>query len=234
VYLPHSLLPHDSQQRIAAPGLTRRQAGLPDMGFVFCGFNNVAKITPDTFAAWMRILTAVPGSVLWLSATNPTAQRNLRRAAANLRVEPQRLIFAERLASLPEHLARHRLADLYLDTLPYNAHTTASDALWAGLPVLTLLGETFAGRVAASLLTAIDLPDLVTATRAQYEALAIELAADPPRLAQLRERLAQNRLTTPLFDTRRYTHHLEAAFAAIHTRQQAGSPPEHMWVESTS
>jgi predicted O-linked N-acetylglucosamine transferase (SPINDLY family) len=169
--------------------------------------------------------------VLWLSATNPTAQSNLRREAAIRGVDAERLIFAARLASLPEHLARHRLADLFLDTLPYNAHTTASDALWAGLPVLTLLGESFAGRVAASLLTAIDLPDLITSTSEQYEALAIALAADPARLARLRERLAENRLTTPLFDTRRYTQHLEAAFAAIHARYQAGLPPAHSWVE---
>jgi predicted O-linked N-acetylglucosamine transferase (SPINDLY family) len=230
LYLPHSVLPHDSQQRIAAPGLTRRQAGLPDSGFVFCGFNNVAKITPDTFAAWMRILTAVPGSVLWLSATNPTAQSNLRREATIRGVDAERLIFAARLASLPEHLARHRLADLFLDTLPYNAHTTASDALWAGLPVLTLLGETYAGRVAASLLTAIELPDLITRTGTQYEALAIELAADTARLAHLRERLAKNRLTAPLFDTRRYTKHLEAAFAAINARCQSGLPPAYIVV----
>jgi len=224
LYLPHSVLPHDSQQPIAAPGLTRRQAGLPDSGFVFCGFNNVAKITPDTFASWMRILTAVQGSVLWLSANNPTAQSNLRREAAMRGVDPERLIFAARVASLPEHLARQRLADLFLDTLPYNAHTTASDALWAGLPVLTQLGETFAGRVAASLLTAIDLPDLITSTPEQYQALAIALGKDPARLALIKDRLAHNRLTTPLFDTRRFTQHLETAFASIHAHHQARSP----------
>jgi predicted O-linked N-acetylglucosamine transferase (SPINDLY family) len=233
LYLPHSVLPHDSQQPIAAPGMTRRQAGLPDAGFVFCCFNQVAKITPGSFAGWMRILAQVPDSVLWLSAANPTAQRNLRREAADRGIEPTRLIFAERLASLPEHLARQRLADLFLDTLPYNAHSTASDALWAGLPVLTQLGESFAGRVAASLLTAIDLPDLITRTPEEYEALAIALAADPARLAQLRGRLAENRLTTPLFDTARYTRGLETAFAQIHARYQAGLPPGHSWVESS-
>jgi predicted O-linked N-acetylglucosamine transferase (SPINDLY family) len=224
LYLPHTALPHDSQQPIAEQCLSRRQAALPDSRFVFCCFNNVAKITPDTFAGWMRILSKVPGSVLWLSATHPTAQSNLRREAMSRGVEPQRLIFAARLASLPEHLARHRVADLFLDTLPYNAHTTASDALWAGLPVLTQLGETFAGRVAASLLSAIDLPELITSSPAQYEALAIDLATDPQRLARLKERLAQNRLSTPLFDTRRYTQHLEDAFTIIHTRHQAGLP----------
>jgi predicted O-linked N-acetylglucosamine transferase (SPINDLY family) len=224
LYLPHTALPHDSQQPIAEQCLSRRQAALPDSRFVFCCFNNVAKITPDTFAGWMRILSKVPGSVLWLSATHPTAQSNLRREAMSRGVEPQRLIFAARLASLPEHLARHRVADLFLDTLPYNAHTTASDALWAGLPVLTQLGETFAGRVAASLLSAIDLPELITSSPAQYEALAIDLATDPQRLARLKERLAQNRLSTPLFDTRRFTQHLEDAFTIIHTRHQAGLP----------
>jgi predicted O-linked N-acetylglucosamine transferase (SPINDLY family) len=231
LYLPHSVMPHDSQQPIAQAGVTRRQAGLPDSGFVFCGFNNVAKITPDTFARWMRILSAVPGSVLWLSATHPSAQSNLRREAQMRGVEPQRLIFAERLASLPDHLARQRLADLFLDTLPYNAHTTASDALWAGLPVLTLLGETFAGRVAASLLTAIDIPELITSTPEQYEALAISLAANPAALAHLRDRLARNRLTTPLFDTQRHTQHLEEAFMQIHARYQARLPPAHILVQ---
>jgi predicted O-linked N-acetylglucosamine transferase (SPINDLY family) len=232
LYLPHSVLAHDSQQRIAAPGLTRRQAGLPDLGFVFCGFNNVAKITPDTFSSWMRILSAVPGSMLWLSATNLTAQSNLRREAAMRGVDAERLIFAARIASLPEHLARHRLADLFLDTLPYNAHSTACDALWAGLPVLTLLGESFASRVAASLLTAIDLPELITSTPGQYEALAIELAANPEQLAHLRDRLARNRLTSPLFDTQRYTRHLEAAYMQIYTRRQAGLAAEHIAVLS--
>jgi predicted O-linked N-acetylglucosamine transferase (SPINDLY family) len=234
LYLPHTALPHDSQQPIAEQCLSRRQAALPDSRFVFCCFNNVAKITPDTFAGWMRILSKVPGSVLWLSATHPTAQSNLRREAMSRGVEPQRLIFAARLASLPEHLARHRVADLFLDTLPYNAHTTASDALWAGLPVLTQLGETFAGRVAASLLSAIDLPELITSSPAQYEALAIDLATDPQRLARLKERLSQNRLSTPLFDTRRFTQHLEDAFTIIHTRHQAALPTEHIWVNSQS
>ena len=234
LYLPHSVLPHDSKQPIAEPGPTRRQAGLPDAGFVFCCFNQVAKITPHTFAGWMRILTAVPGSVLWLSATHPTAQSHLWREAAQRGIEPKRLIFAERLAALPEHLARQRLADLFLDTLPYNAHSTASDALWAGLPLLTQLGESFAGRVAGSLLTAIGLTDLITSTPEQYEALAIALATDPARLASFRERLARNRLTAPLFDTRRYTRDLEAAFETIHTRYQAGLAPAHIVVQSAA
>jgi predicted O-linked N-acetylglucosamine transferase (SPINDLY family) len=233
LYLPHNVLPHDSKQPIAEPGLTRPQAGLPESGFVFCCFNAVAKITPNTFTGWMRILAQVPRSVLWLSAANPTAQRNLRRAAADSNIAAERLIFAPRLGSLPAHLARHRLADLFLDTLPYNAHTTASDALWAGLPVLTQIGESYAGRVAASLLTAIGLPELITSTQAHYEALAIGLATDPVRLANLRERLAQNRLTTPLFDMRRYARDLEAGYEGIQARHQAGLPPEDLWVASS-
>jgi predicted O-linked N-acetylglucosamine transferase (SPINDLY family) len=230
LYLPHSVLPHDSQQPIAEAGLTRRQAGLPESGFVFCCFNTVAKITPHTFAGWMRILAQVPGSVLWLSAANPAAQRNLRREAAALSIPAERLIFAARLNSLPAHLARYRLADLFLDTLPYNAHATASDALWAGLPVLTQVGEAYAGRVAASLLTAIDLTDLITSTQALYESLAIELASDPARLTDLRERLARNRLSTPLFDTRRYARYLEAGYTKIHGRQLAHLPAADVYV----
>jgi predicted O-linked N-acetylglucosamine transferase (SPINDLY family) len=230
LYLPDSFLPHDSRQPIAHTVPTRCEAGLPEHGVVFCGFNNVAKITPHTFSRWMRILTGVPDSILWLSATNPTAQQNLRREALLRGVDAGRLIFAPRLDSLPEHLARHRLADLFLDTLPYNAHTTACDALWAGLPVLTLIGQTFAGRVAASLLNAIHLPELITHTEHQYETLAIELANDPAQLARLKQRLDQNRLTTPLFDTRRHTQHLENAYAAIHTRYQAGLPAVHFGV----
>src|SRR5262249_42315050 len=153
-------------------------AGLPDSGFVFCCFNNSYKILPDTFAIWMRLLKAVEGSVLWLLEDNPTAAKNLRREADARGVDPTRLIFAPR-APLDEHLARHRLADLFLDTLPYNAHTTASDAVWAGLPVLTCPGTSFASRVATSLLCTIGLPDLVMETAAAYEAKALELARDP-------------------------------------------------------
>jgi predicted O-linked N-acetylglucosamine transferase (SPINDLY family) len=230
LYLPDSCLPGDSQRPIGAEALTRAQAGLPATGCVFCCFNNIAKITPDTFSGWMRILAQVPDSVLWLSQTNRQAESNLRREAASRGVEPHRLLFAPRLPSLPQHLARQRLADLFLDTLPYNAHTTASDALWAGLPVLTLAGESFAGRVAASLLNAVGLPELITASAAQFEALAVALASDPPRLADIRRRLAAHRLSTPLFDTPRYARHLETAYAMIHARHQADLAPQTMRV----
>jgi predicted O-linked N-acetylglucosamine transferase (SPINDLY family) len=231
IYLPGSYQVNDSKRALGIRVFTRMELGLPPSDFVFCCFNNCFKITPGMFDIWTRILRRVEGSVLWLLEDNPHASSNLRQAAEFRGVRADRLVFAPRMP-LAEHLARHRAADLFLDTLPCNAHTTASDALWAGLPVLTLLGESFAGRVAASLLTAIDLPDLITSTPEEYEALAIALAADPARLAGLRERVAQNRLTTPLFDTRRFTHHIEAAFASIHTRHQAGLAPADVVVQS--
>ena len=201
--------------------------GLPDTGFVFCCFNDNYKITPNVFSVWMRILHAVDDSVLWLFEDNPTAAGNLRREAAARGIAPQRLVFARRLPNA-EHLARHRCADLFLDTLPYGAHTTASDALWAGLPVLTCLGETFAGRVGASLLNAIQLPELITTAPDAYEELAIELARNPARLAALKAKLARNRLATPLFDTARFTRHIEAAYAAMMERHRAGLSPDHI------
>ena len=175
VYLPDSYQVNDRKRRISDKEFTRAELGLPPTGFVFCCFNNNFKITPNTFNGWMRILKQVEGSVLWLLEDNETAANNLRREAEARGVEPARLVFARRMP-LPEHLARHRAADLFIDTLPYNAHTTASDALWAGLPVLTRIGESFAGRVAASLLNAVGLPELITATQEQYEAMAVALA----------------------------------------------------------
>jgi protein O-GlcNAc transferase len=177
----------------------------------------------------MRILKQREAGVLWLLQDNPVAAANLRKEAAARKVDPARLVFAPRMP-LPEHLARHRLADLFLDTLPYNAHTTASDALWAGLPLLTRIGETFAGRVAASLLRAIELPELITTSPEAYEALAIELAADPEKMSSIKDKLARNRLTAPLFDTERFTRHLEAAYAAMYERHQGDVPPDHIYV----
>jgi predicted O-linked N-acetylglucosamine transferase (SPINDLY family) len=230
IYLPGSFLPHDSTRQIADTAFTRAELGLPAAGFVFCCFNNSFKITPAIFDCWMRILRGVEGSVLWLSQSNERAAANLRSEAARRGVAAERLVFAARVGSLADHLARHRVADLFIDTLPYNAHTTACDALWAGLPVLTCVGDAYASRVAASLLNAIQMTELVTATQAEYEALAIELATNPARLANLRSKVASNRLTTPLFDTRRYVRHIEAAYAAIFERCHAGRAPEHVWV----
>jgi len=179
----------------------------------------------------MRILKNVPGSVLWLRETNATASDNLRKEAAARGGDAGRLVFARQIPSMAEHLARHRAADLFLDTLPYNAHTSASDALWAGLPVLTRIGESFAGRVAASVLRAVGLPELITETQEQYEYLAIELALDPDRLRALRDKLEQNRLSTPLFDTAGYTRNLEAAFDSMYQRYLSDLLPAHIQID---
>lgn len=227
VWLPESYQANDRDRAIADMMPVRVEHGLPDDAFVFCCFNDNYKITPDVFSSWMRILAAVENSVLWLFEDNPTAADNLRREAQARGVAPRRLVFARRLPT-SAHLARHRCADLFLDTLPYGAHTTASDALWTGLPVVTCLGDSFAARVGASLLNAIRQPELITTTSAAYEQLAIELASDPDRLATLRAKLARNQLTTPLYNTKQYTRHLEAAYATIMERHLAGLPPDHV------
>ncbi len=223
---------NDTKRKIAESPPVRQAAGLPEHGFVFCCFNNSYKILPDILDVWMRMLKQVEGSVLWLLEDTAAASANLRKEAVARGVNAERLIFAKRVP-LPEHLARHRLADLFLDTLPCNAHTTASDALWAGLPVLTCLGETFAGRVAASLLDAIHLPELVTTSLEDYERRAIELATNPDKLAGIKRKLAENRLTTPLFDTKSYTRHLEAAYTAMVERHKAGLPPDHIVISNS-
>ncbi|GAD23013.1 tetratricopeptide repeat protein [Acidovorax sp. MR-S7] len=225
VYLPHSYQVNDGQRRISGRVFTREEVGLPANGFVFCCFNNNYKILPPTFDGWMRILHAVEGSVLWLLEDNPAAAANLRREAQARGIAPERLVFAPRM-ELDEHLARHRLAGLFLDTLPYNAHTTASDALWAGLPVLTCRGQSFASRVAASLLHAVGLPELVTGTQADFEARAIALARDAAQLQGLRDKLHAHLPGAPLFDAALQARHIEAAYAAMHERALQGLPPE--------
>ena len=227
VYLPGSYQVNDSKRTISDRAFTRAECGLPEGGKVFCCFNASYKINPQTFDGWMRILGQVEGSILWLFADNPAAVSNLRREAEARAVSPERLVFAERMP-LADHLARHRVADLFLDTTPYNAHTTASDALWAGLPVLTLIGDTFAGRVGASLLNALGLPELITSTTREYEDLAVELVRRPQKLAGLKRKLARQRLTTPLFDTERFARQLERAYAAMFDRYDAGLPPDHI------
>jgi predicted O-linked N-acetylglucosamine transferase (SPINDLY family) len=178
---------------------------LPDTGFVFCCFNNNYKITPTTFAGWMHILTAVEGSVLWLFESNSSAVNNLRKEAVKLGINEERLIFAKYMP-IADHLNRIQMADLFLDTLPCNAHTTTSDALRMGLPVLTLIGHSFASRVAASLLNAVNLTELITTTQEQYESLAIDLAMQPEKLKALKEKLAHNLPTAPLYDTLLFKH----------------------------
>lgn len=232
-YLPHTYQANnyrDALFSLGRPG-TRADAGLPADAFVFCCFNNAYKITPDVFDLWMRILKQCELSVLWLLEDNPGAAANLRKEAAARDVDPARLIFAPRMP-MREHLARHRLAGLFLDTLPYNAHTTAADALWTGLPVLTRMGETFAGRVAASLLNAIALPELITTSAEAYEALALELAANPEKLSAIKDKLVRNRPIAPLFDTARFTRHLEAAYMAMVARAREGLAPGHISVAS--
>jgi predicted O-linked N-acetylglucosamine transferase (SPINDLY family) len=204
---------------------------LPDGGVVFCCFNNNFKITEPVFDVWMRLLRAVEGSVLWLSQDNPEAKENLRKAAVARGLDPARLIFAPRVERDDEHLARHRLADLFVDTLPYNAHATASDALWAGLPVLTCRGASFAGRVATSLLYAAGLPELATSDLAEYEALALRLATDAALLGSFRHRLAQSRATCPLFDTDRFRRHIENAYTTMWELQRRGESPRSFRVE---
>jgi predicted O-linked N-acetylglucosamine transferase (SPINDLY family) len=227
VTLPHCYQANDRNKNIAARIFSRAECGLPAQGIVFCCFNNAYKITPEIFSIWMRILGRVAGSVLWLLEDTSSAAANLRREAAARGIDGERIIFAGRVP-VEEHLARHRCADLFLDTLPYNAHTTASDALWAGLPLLTCRGDTFPGRVAASLLGNVGLPELITTTLSDYEQMAIELATAPEKLAAIKHKLAANRLTTPLFDTRLFTGHIEAAYVAMFDRHQAGLAPDHI------
>jgi len=231
VRLPDCYQCNDGKRAIAETTPSRPDAALPEQGFVFCCFNNTYKITAPVFDVWMRLLRAVPDSVLWLLRENVVAEGNLQREAKARGVDPSRLVFAGRLP-VAEHLARHRLADLFLDTLPYNAHTTASDALWAGLPVLTCQGTAFAARVASSLLCAVGLPELVTTSLPEYEALALRLATDASLLGELRARLATNRLTHPLFDTGRFCRHIESAYTTMWETWQRGEAPRSFAVDA--
>jgi len=229
VYLP-SYQVNDHKQEVEHTYLTRQELGLPSNGFVYCCFNANYKITPPTFDGWMRILKSVPESVLLLYADNQSAAENLKLEADKRGVNPERLIFGGML-NRSAYLARYRCTDLFLDTLPYNAGATASDALWAGLPVLTCIGESFASRVAASLLNAIDLPELVTQTQAEYEALAIELATNLAKLKAIKDKLDHNRLTTLLFDTPRFSKHIEAAYTTMYERYKAALPADHIYID---
>ena len=229
ILLPGSYQPNDDRRTLAPDVMTRVDHGLPERGFVFCGFNQSYKITPREFAIWMRLLRQVDGSVLWLLRSNEWAEANLRVRAAEHGIAPERLVFAPRLPHA-EHLARHAHADLFLDCFAVNAHTTASDALWAGLPMVTLAGRQFAARVAASLLSAAGLPDLIAYTPEAYEALILALATEPARLAEAKARLAANRLAAPLFDTAAYTRHLEQGFAEAHRRHVEGRQPDEIAV----
>jgi predicted O-linked N-acetylglucosamine transferase (SPINDLY family) len=230
VYLPHSYQPNDAKRAVSPSVPTREQQGLPAQGVVFCSFNNTFKITPDIFDVWMRILKAVDGSVLWIFCESLSARANLKREAEQRGSAAERLVFAERMPPA-DHRARHALADIFLDTLYYNAHTTASDALWAGVPVVTRRGATFASRVATSLLHAAGLPEMVTQSLEAYEQLAVRLAKNPAELAAVKAKLATNRGTCPLFDTLQYTRDLEAAFTRMWELSRKGKPPQSISVE---
>jgi predicted O-linked N-acetylglucosamine transferase (SPINDLY family) len=222
--MPDSYQVNDSKRRIAERTPTREEVGLPESGAVLCCFNNSFKITPAVFDVWMRVLGRYDDSVLWLLRGNATAEANLKRAASARGIDPVRLAFAPHM-SLPEHLARHRLADLFVDTTPYNAHVTASDALWAGLPVLTCTGRSFASRVAASLLKAVGLPDLIASDLDDYEARLCDLLKFRRELDTVKQRLRRNLPGATLFDTDRFRRHLEAAYVAMWETWLAGRRP---------
>lgn len=231
VYLPNCYQANDDKRKIAAKVPSRLDCGLPESGLVFCCFNNSYKILPAVFDRWMRILSQVDHSVLWLLSDNQETKTNLQREASARNIDPQRLVFANRLPP-SDHLARHALADLFLDTAPCNAHTTASDALWAGLPILTCIAEGFSGRVAASLLHAIGLPELITTTLADYERVAVDLGLHPEKLIGLKGKLGRNRSIEPLFNTELVTQHLEAAYASMFDRLRKGLIPDHIYIAS--
>jgi predicted O-linked N-acetylglucosamine transferase (SPINDLY family) len=229
VRLPDTFQCNDARRSAAQQAPGRAAAGLPPGGVVYCCFNNSAKLNPAVFDEWMRILAAVPASVLWLFAEHPILQANLRKEAQARGIDAARLVFAPR-ADYPQHLARLQLADVFLDTLPFNAGTTASDALWAGVPVITRSGEAFAARMAGSLLHAIGMPELITATPEEYVALAVRLGSEAQFLAATKAKLAANRATQPLFDTDRFRRHIEAAYVAMWERVQRGEPPDHLTI----
>lgn len=233
VYLP-SYLPSDTRRRASGRVFTREELGLPPSGFVFCCFTDTCKITPDIYDVWMRILKRVEGSVLWLAAVDEKTASNLKNETVRRGVDANRVVFAKHISFAADHLARLCVADLFLDTLPYNACKSASDALWMGLPVVTCTGQAFTGRVGASLLSAIHLPELITSTLEEYEALAVELATQEGRLKNIKDKLASNRLTAPLFDIKLYTRHIEAAYQAMYQRYQGNKSPAHMSVNGSS
>lgn len=222
VYLPDAYLPTDTGLQIAERTPTRQECGLPEQGVVFCSFSHDYKISPPLFNVWMRLLQQVPGSVLWLMSRSEISQKNLRQEAANRGVNPDRLVFANRVPRVEDHLARYRQADVFLDTHPYNAHTTAADALMAGLPVVTFAGGAFPARVAASLLHAIGMPELVADSPAGYEALALHLALNPSVLQAVKAKLTSHRHTHALFDTDRFCQNLEAIYTAMWRQAELG------------
>ena len=229
VYMPDSYQSNISEREVSNKTILRSELELPDIGFVFSCFNNIHKITPTTFESWMRILKSVDQSVLWLYANSESVISNISETASRFGVNNNRIIFASH-APVEEHLNRIGKADLFLDTLPYNAHTTASDALRMGIPVITLIGNSFASRVAASLLNAVNMPELITSTREQYESLAIELALNSEKLGSIKNKLAQNLPSSALFDCQTFTNNLELAYDKMHQTSLSGINPDHIVV----
>jgi protein O-GlcNAc transferase len=234
VHLPDCYHPNDTTRRLSPERPSRGELGLPDSGFVFCCFNQCYKIAAPVFDVWIRLLARLPGSVLWLSDMNDLAQASLRHVAATRGVAPDRIIFAPYAVRIEDHLARHHAADLFLDTLPYNAHSTTCDALFAGVPVVTCTGSSFPGRVATSMVKAAGLPELVTHSLEDYEALALELAGNPARLQSIRRKLADGRTTCALFDGNRLRRHVEAAYSTMWDIYLRGERPRSFRVEPSA
>ncbi len=230
-YLPDSFMVNDTKNKISKMNFTRKEAGLPSKGFIFSCFNHHYKITPSVFTSWMKILSKVEGSILWLSDGNETGIHNLRKEAKKHGVDSDRLFFAPRLELREDHLNRIKLANLFLDTLPYNAHATTSDALQAGLPVLTCIGESFASRVAASLINSVGLSELIVKTNKQYEKIAIDLATKPLKMKNIKDKLEKNLISSPLYDTPLYVKQIERAYLTMYKRYQEEKSPEHIYVE---
>tara|TARA_Y100000590_G_C15709601_1_gene1009841 strand:+ start:665 stop:2533 length:1869 start_codon:yes stop_codon:yes gene_type:complete len=230
IYMPNSYQPNDFTKKISNKTFSRKEHGLPENGFVFCCFNQNYKITPNIFDIWMRLLKKIEGSVLWLIKDSNLGSENLKKEAEKRGVEPNRIIFAKRMV-VPEHLARHKLADIFIDTFPYTAHTTCSDALWSGLPVITLMGQSFVSRVGGSLLNAIGLDELITESEKEYENLAIKIASNPNFLKSIKKKLEKNKIIKPLFDTKLYTKNIESAFIKIYERYHSNLPSENIKIK---
>ncbi len=230
IYMPNSYQPNDTKKKISKKNFTRKEMGLPKNSFVFCCFNQNYKITPDVYDIWMKLLKKIDGSVLWLMKNSEKATENLKKEAIKRNIKSNRIIFAEKMP-LAEHLARHKLADLFIDTFPYNAHTTCSDALWSGLPVITRMGESFASRVGASLLSAIELNELITKSEKEYEKLAIKLATNPKLLNKIKNKLKKNKVLKPLFNTKLYTSNIELAYTKIYNNYYSNLPIKNIEIK---
>ena len=231
IYLPNSYLVSAFEKKISEKTFTREELGLPKNGFVFCCFNQTYKILPKIFDAWMKILKRIKGSVLWMYEADEISSKNLKQEAINRGVEPNRIIFAKRLPSLEDHLERYKSADLFLDTFPWPAHTTCSDALRNGLPVLTLQGESFASRVSSSMVEVAGLKELITHSFKEYEDMAVELASDLSRLKNIKKKLETNKDKSTLFDTKLLTSHIEQAYLEMYKKYNESKKPENIEIK---